>query len=288
MELERTVAENGVALVGGTCGCVHLAFTERTGGVSKAPYASLNLGTHVGDDPAAVAENRRRVCEALGCEDVLPNLLAPNQVHGDRVVTVTPEILGMAERAVGTSPAAHPAPAPSAPDPAALESVRADIAGHTGADAIVCTAPGVPVLLCFADCVPVILTCEDAFAVVHSGWKGTYAGIAGKAARELSRTARVPASGISAYIGPHICGDEYEVSADLIRMFSLRFANIVPDASRLLDLSACIRQSLEEVGVLPCEIHDPHLSTMGRNDRFYSYRREQRTCGRHGAVAFIR
>ena len=74
VELERTVDGNGVALVGGTCGRVRFAFTERTGGVSKAPYESLNLGTHVGDDPAAVAENRRRVLVALGIEDALLNL----------------------------------------------------------------------------------------------------------------------------------------------------------------------------------------------------------------------
>ena len=68
MELERIRHPNGVTLVGGASGRVHLAFTERTGGVSKAPYESLNLGTHVGDDPVVVAENRRRVLAALGVE----------------------------------------------------------------------------------------------------------------------------------------------------------------------------------------------------------------------------
>ena len=50
-----------------------------------------------------------------------------------------------------------------------------------GADAVVCTVPGVPVLLCFADCVPVVVVCSGGFAVVHSGWRGTYAEIAGTA-----------------------------------------------------------------------------------------------------------
>ena len=265
--MERTVDRNGIALVGETRGRVRFAFTERTGGVSKAPYESLNLGTHVGDDPAAVAENRRRVLAALGCEDALGSLLVPNQVHGDRVVTVTPA---------------------DAATPQAIEAVCADIAGPTGADAIVCTAPNVPVLLCFADCVPVILTCGDAFAVVHSGWKGTYARIAAKAAVELAQAAGRPVADIAAFIGPHICGDEYQVSADLFQMFSEQFANIDKNAERMLDLSACIRQSLEEVGVLSCEIHDPRLSTVRQNDRFYSYRAEQGACGRHAAVACIR
>ena len=267
MQLERIQRASGVALVGETRGRVKFAFTERTGGVSGAPYASLNLGTHVGDDPTAVAENRRRVLAALGCEDALTSLLVPNQVHGDRVVTVTPKDVAT---------------------PESLKAIRADIVGPTGADAIVCTAPNIPVLLCFADCVPVILTCGDAFAVVHSGWKGTYARIAAKAATALAVATNRPASDISAYIGPHILGDEYQVSADLFQMFSEQFANIDKNAERMLDLSVCIRQSLEEVGVLSCEIHDPRLSTVRQNDRFYSYRAEQGICGRHAAVACIR
>lgn len=252
---------DGVALHGEQGAALRFGFTERTGGVSSAPYASLNLGTHVGDDPAAVAENRRRVLATLGCEGDIARLLVPNQVHGDHVAVVRS----------------------SAPDE--LDRVRAEIA--EGADAIVCTVPHVPVLLCFADCVPVILTCANAFAVVHSGWKGTYARIAAKAARVLAQEAGCPVSAISAYIGPHILGDEYEVSPDLFTMFSKQFANIEPSVHRMLDLSACIRQSLEEVGVFPCEIHDPQLSTVRMNDRFFSYRAEKGLCGRHGAIACV-
>ena len=83
------VEVDGVTLVEGRTPDVRFAFTERTGGVSEAPYASLNLGIHVGDDPFAVHENRRRVLEALGAADCEHNLLVPNQVHGDTIVTVT-------------------------------------------------------------------------------------------------------------------------------------------------------------------------------------------------------
>ena len=69
-------------------GTVAAAFTERTGGVSESPYASLNLGSHVGDDLIAVMENRRRVLAALGCAGDFERLLVPNQVHGDRVAVV--------------------------------------------------------------------------------------------------------------------------------------------------------------------------------------------------------
>lgn len=251
---------DGVTLVGSRDAYMPFAFTERSGGVSEPPYASLNLGTHVGDDIEAVQSNRRLVLRALGAEDLADALLVPNQVHGDNVVSVS------------TSDAAH------------LDLVREQIA--QGADAIVCTARRVPVMLCFADCVPVILTCgRSGFAVVHSGWKGTYARIAAKAARVLCEQTGNDLSNIAAYIGPHILGDEYQVSEDLMQKFSLEFNAVEPSESRLLDLSACIREALEEVGVRASAIHDTELSTVRLNDRFFSYRAEGGVCGRHAAVA---
>ncbi|WP_102337613.1 polyphenol oxidase family protein [Collinsella provencensis] len=262
--MER-IESNGVALTGvfpnAQGSSVAFGFTERTGGVSVAPYTSLNLGTHVGDDPSAVEENRRRVLAALGCEADMAALLVPNQVHGDHVVLVT-----------------HG-------DEDELCSVRAEIA--EGADAIVCVAPHVPVMLCYADCVPVVLTAPGGFAVVHSGWKGTFARISAKAARVLAEVAQCPLSAISAYIGPHIQGDEYEVSEELIQRFDAAFGWHEAGKTRLLDLTRAIRQALEEVGLEPDRIEDTGLSTVKENDRFYSYRVEQGTCGRHGAVAVL-
>lgn len=262
-------------------GNVHLAFTERTGGVSAPPFDTLNLGTHVNDDPVAVAENRRRVLAALGCEQDLDRLIVPNQVHGDTVLTVT-----AADFESKASGAADPGTAVEA-DGAADPIARIRALAAAGADAIVCTAPHVPVLLCFADCVPVVLACENGFAVVHSGWKGTYAGIAGKAAAALARAARTDPARITAFIGPHILGDEYEVSRELIETFAARFATIGAFDSRMLDLSACIRQSLEEVGVCPCNVHDTMLSTVRLPERFFSYRRDAGATGRHAAVAVL-
>lgn len=255
------ISHDGVTLVEGARGPIRFGFTERTGGVSQAPYASLNLGTHVGDDPAAVAENRRRVLAALGADGLEGCLLVPNQVHGDEVAVVT------------------------SADEEELARVRALIA--EGADAIVCTAPRVPVMLCYADCVPVVLVCDGGFVVVHSGWKGTYAGIAGKAARLLAEAAGVEAAQIDAYIGPHILGDEYEVSEELMGRFAERFQGIDATSGRLLDLSCAIREALAAAGVSPDRVHDLELSTMRDNDRFFSYRAEHGTCGRHAAVAVM-
>ena len=255
------VEVDGLTLVEGVAPHLRFAFTERTGGVSEEPFASLNLGSHVGDDPFAVAENRRRVLEALGFAGCEHNLLVPNQVHGERIVTV-------AENGADY-----------------LEDIREQIA--EGCDAIVCTVTDVPVMLCFADCAPVVLTAPGAFAIAHSGWKGTFARIAGKTAMALSVATGCRADEVKAYIGPHILGDEYEVSAELIEKFSTAFEDVNPAGPRLLDLSACITQSLIEAGVKPCDIHDLGLSTVSMNDRFFSYRAENGTCGRHAAVGVL-
>ena len=175
-------------------GGVSFAFTERAGGVSAAPYASLNLGDACGDDACAVAENRRRALAALGAEHLAGRLVNPRQVHGDAVVRV----------ASGDDAAVR----------AACEEARA------GADAVVCTAPGVPVLLCFADCVPVVLVAPGAFAVVHSGWRGTIARIAEKAARTLCAEAGCAPADLLAYVGPHIGAADYEVSEELAASFA--------------------------------------------------------------------
>ena len=256
------VERDGIAMVGNLDGRVAFGFTERAGGVSEPPYDSLNLGAHVGDNPAAVAENRRRVLAALDAEEYSCNLLVPNQVHGDEVAVVRTA------------------------DADELDHVRTQVS--EGADAIVCLAPGVPVLLCFADCVPVVIIGEHGFAVVHSGWKGTYAGIAGKAARILAGELSCDPATLKAYIGPHILGSEYEVSAELIDKFAALYPASVRPGSRLLDLSAAIRSSLVEAGVGEQSVFDTGLSTLSGTDRFYSYRGEGGTCGRHGAVAVMR
>ena len=256
--LTRRVVD-GIGFTGVFSGETVFAFTERTGGVSSEPYASLNLGAHVGDDPAAVAENRRRALAALGCDGLADRLLTANQVHGDHVAVVN----GGRD----------------------LDCVRDELAA--GADAVVCTVPDVPVMLLFADCTPVVLTAPGGFAVVHSGWRGTLARISGKAACVLARETGSSPEEVSAYVGPHILGSEYEVSDELLHTFCLQFANMNITRPARLDMSAAVRTSLEESGVPPCAIHDEQLSTMSRNDRFFSDRAENGVCGRHGAIAYM-
>lgn len=242
---------------------VTFAFTERTGGVSKPPYASLNLGSRCGDNPEAVAQNRLRALEALGAAAYASNLIESKQVHGATIVCVRS----------------------NASD--ALEQARTQ--ALDGADAIVCTVPEVPVLLCFADCVPVVLVAPGGFAVVHSGWRGTLARISAKAARVLCQETGCEASQIMVYVGPHISAADYEVSFELLASFEAEFGTIAKakGTERNLDMSACIAAALIDVGVVPSNICDTCPSTATNTDKFYSYRAEKGLCGRHGAIAYM-
>lgn len=259
--LER-YASRGVTLLGdrNLPGGVTFAFTERTGGVSEAPYASLNLGDACGDDPDRVRENRRRALAALGAEAWLGSLVNPRQVHGDHVVLVASDEPG--------------------------EVSRAQREAREGADAVVCLARRVPVLLCFADCLPVVLVAPDGFAVAHSGWRGTAARIAAKAARELCRASGCSPADLLAYIGPHVAGPDYEVSQDLADRFEGEFGPAALAGPRHLDLAACVEAALADAGVPASQVLDCGVSTPRTLDRFYSYRAEGGTCGRHGAIAF--
>lgn len=255
----------GVTLLGDTsCPAgVTLAFTQRSGGFSDKLYASLNVGLHVGDDPEAVQKNRALVCEALGHKELVSNLVVPHQVHGSEVCTI------------------------SSADQ--LPAFRARIA--QGCDAIVCTAAQIPVLLCYADCTPVILVAEGGtrpgFAVIHSGWRGTFSRIVAAALQELCAQTNAAPQQVLAYVGPHISAADYEVSAELIQRFIDEFGEFVCVGERNLDMSAAIKASLLEAGLQPQHFVDCQRSTASEVDKFFSYRAEQGICGRHGAIAFL-
>ena len=116
----------------------------RSGGVSEAPWASLDLGLHVGDDPAAVIANRRRYLAALGLD--ASQLVTPEQVHGEAIARV-------GSREAGRGALSY-----------------ADSIAQT--DALITDEPGLPLLLCFADCTPIL--CLDpvhrAVGIAHGGW----------------------------------------------------------------------------------------------------------------------
>lgn len=243
---------------------VRIAFTGREGGVSEGPYASLNLGDHVDDDPAAVERNRALLLEALDASGV--PLVVPSQVHGDEVV----ELAG----------------AGAADVEAARERARA------GADALVVDVPNVAALLCFADCVPVVVVSPTGrFAVAHAGWRGVMNGVAAKAVRRLAAAdAAELGPGASrtynAYLGPHICASCFETGADVRERFVERFGSACAPDERHVDLSAALTCGLGEAGVARERVADAGACTRCASERYFSYRAAGGVCGRHGAMAF--
>lgn len=239
-----------------------VAFSERMGGVSEPPYASLNLAAHVGDEPAAVDENRRRFLGALGLAEHRRCLTCAEQVHGTGVRIVRPGEAGQGARAAGGAP---PVPA---------------------ADALVTMQAGIPLMLLFADCVPVIVVAERAraVAVAHAGWRGLAAGVIRNAVAAL-RAAASSDEDLVAYVGPHIGPCCYEVGPEVVSQFANKFVTI-RRASAVLDLGAAAAEELESSGV-PRE-RQCHLGicTAHNTERFFSYRAEGRT-GRHAALVCI-
>lgn len=239
---------------------VRIAFTGRSGGVSEGPFASLNLGSHVNDDPRAVQENRDRLLRAFA--DNGTELLVPNQVHEDTVLCID-----AIER---------------------TDEVRE--AAAQGADGLIVSTHSVAALLCFADCVPVIIVSPTGrFAVVHAGWRGVMNTISAKALRMMlehdALQETVHAEDYNVYIGPHIHRECFETSAEIHDQFVETFGRTCDAGHRHIDLSQALRVQLVEEGIAPERICDVDICTVCHPDEFFSYRAQQGAAGRHGAFA---
>ncbi len=231
--------------------CVRAAVSTRLGGVSRDGYASLNLATHVGDEPDMVAENRRRLANALDLPQA-PCWLA--QVHGTAVV-----------QASG----------------AGVQLV---------ADGAWSNRAGVVCAVLTADCLPVLLCDRDGtrVAAVHAGWRGMCAGILENAVNNFV-DAGISADRILAWLGPAISAPNYEVDGALHGRFCALQPNCADafTAGRpghwYLDLYVAAQAILKLNGVQEisgggfCTYHD---------DRFYSYRRQSK-CGRQASLIWI-
>lgn len=158
------------------------AFTDRSDGVSAPPFAGLNLGAHVGDDPDHVAANRALLEAQIG----MPVVWA-DQVHGTDVLHVTREL---------------------------LEGPRTETGAVGTADALVTDLPGLALGVLVADCTPVLLH-DDATGVVgvaHAGRQGMAKGVVPAV---VSALRDLGARDLTATVGPSVCGRCYEVPAEM-------------------------------------------------------------------------
>lgn len=219
-------------------------FFGRQGGVSEGIYASLNGSFFSGDDQTAVAENRRRMADALGVQ----HLLTAKQTH-------SPDVLFVEE----------PFPWEERPE----------------ADALVTTTPGLAVGVLTADCVPVLFESDGVVAAAHAGWRGSLGGVLENTVREMTAHGAVP-SAIKAVIGPCLRAKSFEVRDDLIRLVTERYPDAsrhftpVSERQSLFDHIEFVRERLSDAGLTSINISDVGGDTLSEGERFFSFRGAQR------------
>ena len=239
---------------------VRAVCSTRAGGVSVAPYATLNLGDHVGDDPVAVAVNRQRFAAVVGARPVFMQ-----QVHGWQVARLA-----------------------------------ADTADGVEADACIATTPGVACTIMVADCLPVLLTTRDGsvVAAAHAGWRGL-AGAGGvgvlealwREFRPLAATGGADAAKLTlAWLGPCIGPKAFEVGPEV----KAAFEALDPAAAALFkahapgkwlaDLPGLARLRLRALGIEAIYGNEGSDAwcTVTNASRFFSHRRD-RVSGRFAA-----
>jgi len=232
---------------------VESRWTSRAGGVSVGPYAGLNLGSHVGDDPAAVAANRAELAER--CELPLDRLVFMDQVHGREVALVDGPVVG----------------------------------GVGAVDALVTATPALGLVVVVADCVPVLL--HDASAgvvgVAHAGRPGLAAGVVPAVVQAMVHLGATPRD-IDVSLGPSVCGACYEVPQAMQDEVSA----LVPAArcrtrrgTPGIDLRAGARAQLAAAGVRRVDGRQDRCTVEDLS--FFSHRREGVT-GRQAGVIWMR
>jgi hypothetical protein len=239
------------------------AFFTRDGGVSGGIYASLNGGLGSDDDPAHVAENRRRMAEEM---DVSPeHFLSVWQIHSPDAVAVSGPWEG---------------------------------AARPRADAMVTRTENLAIGVTAADCGPILLVDPNVRVIgaAHAGWKGALTGIVESTVAAMEKLG-AERSGIVAAIGPLIRQHSYEVGSEFVERFIEADAENAPffipstrERHAMFDLAGFIRMRLENSGVLM--IDDIGVDTYS-DERFYSYRRsvhrKEPDYGRHvHAIALAR
>ena len=163
-------------------------------------------------------------------------------------------------------------------------------------DAIITNEKNVPLLILTADCVPVVLvdTINKAVGLVHAGWRGTYGKICAETLQSMKENYNTKPEDVVAIIGPSIGKCCYEVSYDLVEKFSALLSNAdekiyeIRDDKYYLDLWEINTQILKEFGVLKSNIITMNICTSCNCDRFFSYRKHDKTPKRIGTFIEIK
>jgi polyphenol oxidase len=263
-------------------GGVRALSTWRNGGASTARYASLNLGDHVGDAAASVAENRRRLAMAAG----LPSQpVWLRQVHGTTVADLDAIDGGAAGlKAARPDAAADPDPA-TGPDAATGHDAAAEVGA---ADAAFTRRRGQVCAILTADCLPILLAADSGsvVAAAHAGWRGLAGGVIEATVQALA----VPPARLLAWLGPAIGPQHFEVGAEVRE--ALLKGDLGAEAAFaanargrfMADLGALARRRLAALGV--SRIYGGGRCTFAEADRYFSHRRDGIT-GRQATLIWL-
>jgi YfiH family protein len=232
------------------------ALLTRHGGVSQAPWKSLNVGGTVGDEPARVQENRQRSFEAFNLDP--SSIYDAWQVHGRAVVFA--------------------------------EEPRKPGQPHRKADILLTNRTGVTLFMRFADCVPILLydPRQGVIGLVHAGWRGTVERASAAAVLAMQIRYQCRPADILAGIGPSIGGHHYPVGAEVVQQVENAFGDQAAaflsqrNGQANLDLWAANQRILEDCGVEQIELSG--LCTACEVGDWYSHRAEHGKTGRFGAL----
>lgn len=253
---------------------VEAFMTTRAGGVSggseggeggevpadQRGLSSLNLGRSVGDDPANVVENRRRVATAIGGTPVFLK-----QVHGTTVLRL---------RAGHAAPDADPEPA----------------------DASISTDPALACAVMVADCLPVLFAGPGVVGAAHAGWRGLAGGVLEHTVAAMREAVSCEPHEIRAWMGACIGPAQFEVGADVLEAFGVealhrdqplfRFQpNAEGEARWRADLYGLARRRLEAAGL--GAVGGGGWCTLSAPSRFFSFRHERVSGLRSGRMAAV-
>ncbi|HYG49755.1 MAG TPA: peptidoglycan editing factor PgeF [Flavobacteriales bacterium] len=224
------------------------ALSTRKGGVSQAPYSSLNLGKSTNDNPEHVQKNRELFFSALG---ISPEKLAlSKQVHGTEVMVVNEPVI------------------------------------TEGYDALITNKKDIYLSVSVADCTPILVFDKKnaAVAAIHAGWRGTAGRIVAKTLEKMKAEFNTDPAGCYAFVGACIGYNAFEVGKEVADQFDETHKKNSAGEKYFVDLKSANAQQLIDFGITKNHIEVLPYCTINHNDLFFSHRKECGVTGRNMAV----
>ncbi len=229
--------------------------SNRKGGVSKAPFSSLNLGLHTDDKPENILENRKIFFENLGIK--MSRVTQSEQVHKDKILKVT----------------------------------RSKV--YEGYDALITENSNTFLTVTVADCTPILIydAKNQAVAAVHAGWKGTVLDITAKTIQRMREEFKTNPKDCYVYVGTCIDENSFEVGEDVAAMFTYDLKRLDKSGRKpkfYVDLKKANVTQLLKCGVPENQIEVSPFSTVLDNDAYFSHRKEKGKTGRMIAMIGVK